>query len=849
MSYKWHHNFPKIAREAGFTIRELSVGHCIDWRFIASIDPYGIVSDKDYEKLDEFIPHISEVPIGNVLSNRILDPAIGKYFVLAQFSIQYLLFCKQFLDETVLEIRNTIQTLQDENARLEKMNKKRSEEVTQLQRKLQRAETMEHQQHAQPIYPCTKCTKNFISSELLNAHMVRKHASNVQRTAEPTLERKPATTDTNLINTIKLELEVKQLKERLNATEKDLHLHRSKHHRCRVCSEDSSSATDRPPAKVLHSVAIQSNLTDDKDSNDEKVAQTQTETMPQSEKSAIDEQRKDRAPAGDFISKSDLQSFLDEQRRLFESWKTGERQTLNQEIETVKRNLVDVIQTIEKSERNTPTPVVVDESGGIWKERYRELEKIYETSQRQAQEAIVSFEKVYTQKVEQLEKLLREARAIERKEIQNDSSTGHTDLGTPHSLTHLKTVTLPTVVIESVSVVEDPVQQKEEYTKHNMQTISSESEQAESDKEHETNTNIETLKTHHQLAAKSSPLVETSQKPSQVTESKPQAQPSSQALLISPKKQILTQFRARLKAIGVDPRSKLLFGENLNAACKALADRRDVQRQKHGHFFVTRNQLLSRVEQLARVKIGDGAQTKESGQMKTAHDKPIVMGREKHFPSARGPVIKPRLKTSSAMELLPSKQKLHLPDTGAVQHHADMNVFKSKAIFTGGSSAPPHRPTIKLTDDDIITVHADVTAMSGQEDLTITPNPSKRASISSYDQQVERLLHTPIKTIHPAAKTPDRVQDSTVEETIPSSNNETIDSVSTLKPIPKKRVLFNLDKEDYTRTLGTSVVVSAGQPGPVAEEYARSHQKPNAHTVSKVDDESDWNISSFDEDK
>uniref|UniRef100_A0A182PYI7 GINS complex subunit 4 n=1 Tax=Anopheles epiroticus TaxID=199890 RepID=A0A182PYI7_9DIPT len=821
MSYKWHHNFPKIAREAGFTIRELSVGQCIDWRFIASIDPYGIVSEKDYEKLDEFIPHIAEVPIGSVLNNRILDPAIGKYFVLAQFSVQYLLFCKKFLDETVLEIRNTVQSLQDENVRLEKLNKKRTEEVILLQRKLQRVETME-QQYAKAIYPCTKCTKNFISSELLNAHMMRKHASIAQRPVEHTFERKPATTDINLINTIKLELEVKQLKERLNAAEKDLHMHRTKHHRCRVCSEDSSSATERPPAKVLHSVAIQSNMTDDKDSND-KIAQTQTDTLTRSVEceTVAEEVPRERAHDCDLISKSDLKSFLEEQKSLFENWKKEERQTLNQEMESVKRNLVNVIQTMEHSERNTPTPVVDDSN--IWKDRYHELEKIYQNSQRQCQESVASLENVYAQKMKQLEQLFQKSIVQERKESQHDSNTT-SKRGLPQDTTNFKMVTLPSVVIQSETIVDNGIKQIEDTRG---QTISSDTDQAESGGERQVS--IEIIKTR-QSPMNIPFIVEEA-----IVESKPQVT-SLQTLLISPKKQILTQFRARLKAIGVDPRTKQLFGEHLNVACKALADRRDVQKQKHSHFFITRNQLLSKVDQIARMKIGGSSTTKETIPSKVLQDQPIVKSREKPFSSIKAPAIKPRLKTVSGMELLPSKQKLQLPDTESL-HQPDMNIFKSKAIL---ASAPAYRPTIKLTDDDIITVHADVSQLPGQEEFATTPNPSKRAPISSYDQQVERLLHTPIKTIHPTAKTQDRINALMAEETIPASNNETVENVSLLKPMPKKRVLFNLDKEDYSKA-ATISMTSGGQPT-IVEDHLRSLQKFDTPKALKVDDESDWNI-------
>ncbi|XP_053668481.1 cilium assembly protein DZIP1L [Anopheles marshallii] len=845
MSYKWHHNFPKIAREAGFTIRELSAGHCIDWRFIASIDPYGIVSEQDYEKLDEFIPHISEVPIGSVLNNRILDPAIGKYFILAQFSIQYLLFCKQFLDETVLEIRNTIQSLQEENARLEKMNKKRNEEVTLLHRKLQRVETMEHQ-HSQVtsvIYPCSKCTKNFISPELLSAHMVRKHATIVRPSETTAFDRKASTTDTNLINTIKLELEVKQLKERLNAAEKDLHNQRTKHHRCRVCSEDSSSATEKPPAKILHSVGIQSNLTDDKDLND-KEAQTQTDTQLAVESGAVPTiQPKEPVHSADLISKSDLQSFLEQQKLLFESWKTSERQTLNREIATVKQNLDDVILNMERSERNTPVPEVED---AIWKVRYKELEKMYEVSQKQTQQAIGSFEQAYTQKMEQIEKLLLQARPLEQNTTNTpDTAVTHVSQRVSNNSTGLKVITLPTIAIESESLT-DHTKVMNETISHSQVVMSSESEQAESDEDighaiEVVGKHQPTLKApHHSIAA-------AIQEPFKDT--KPPVQSSQSALLISPKKQILAQFRARLKAIGVDPKSKQLFGDHLNAACKALADRREVQKQKHNHFFITRNQLLSKVDQLTRIKVDETPPAKGVVR-KMSVDQPILTRKGMHPTSAKAPTTQPRLKASSALDLLPSKQKLHLPEMISTVESTDLNVFKGKTTLPPpGTQKPSYRPTIKLTDDDIITVHADMTHLSGAEEPTTTlPNMSKRASFSSYDQHVERLLHTPIKSIHPAIAI-GKVQNHThglLSQENPPDTSGAHDGMSIQpKPVPKKRVLFNLDKADYIQSTGTSA--PAGQQQ-TTEEYLRI-QKKIEHQNVKVDDESDWNISSFDEDK
>uniref|UniRef100_A0A182SQC8 C2H2-type domain-containing protein n=1 Tax=Anopheles maculatus TaxID=74869 RepID=A0A182SQC8_9DIPT len=711
------------------------------------------------------------------------------------------------------------------------MNRKRNEEVTLLQRKLQRTEIMEHQ-HSQPvanvIFPCSKCTKNFISPELLSAHIVRKHA-NIVRPAEATFDRNPSSTDTNLINTIKLELEVKQLKERLNAAEKDLHNHRTKHHRCRACSEDSSSATEKPPAKVLHSLGIQSNLTDDKDLND-KEAQTQTDTLPLSAEYAPISGNKpvEQTLSADLISKSDLQTFLEEQKQLFESWKAGERKTLNQEIATVKQNLVDVIQSMEKSERNTPIPETEE---NVWKDRYQELEQMYEISQKQAQQTIASFERVYAQKMEHMEKLLLETRASLPDTNQHHSHTTHVNQRLPHHSIGLKVVTLPTVAIEGESVTG----RSKEIVRYDQSSniISFESDQATSDKEEPQN-----VEPARKLAMKTPHVVVATIEPDTAKVSTPQSQSSQNALLISPKKQILNQFRARLKAIGVDPRSKQLFGENLCAAYKALADRREIQKQKHNHFFITRNQLLSKVEQLARGKADETSEAKVIVS-KMSTDQPILVRKGIHSSSSRVSLTQSRLKASSALEVLPSKQKLHLPEMGT-----DSNVSKGKNFLVPGSQGPLYRPTIKLTDDDIITVHANVSHLSGQDDSIVIPNPSKRASISSYDQQVERLLHTPIKTIQPAIAT-SKPQGLIMQENS-SDISGIVESISEQpKPVPKKRVLFNLDSTDNLQSAGPTPAPSGQQQ--TKEEYFQSQKNYDLHRA-KVDDESDWNISSFDED-
>ncbi|KAL1375481.1 hypothetical protein pipiens_004660 [Culex pipiens pipiens] len=752
MSHKWNHNFPKIAREAGFAIRELSVGHCIDWRFIASIDPYSIVSERDYEKLDEFIPHISEVPIGSVLNNRILDPAIGKYFVLAQFSVQYLLFCKQFLDETVMEIRNTAQDVQKENARLEKICRKKNDELMTLHRRLQRAENVQSQQHA--VYPCSKCTKNFISSELLHSHMVRKHGVSHEPEPSVTAGRKLSETDSNLINTIKLELEVKQLKERLNVAEKDLMDQRNRDHRCHGCEKDRPKERELPeqikqvPIE-LKSIAIQSNLEDFKDVNEKEVQTSIRSKTPETPPRLSPIQRLTPSPVPlDYISKADLEAIVRDQKEQFEAWKTLEREKFNGEIE----------------QRH----VHYEEDDRIWKQRYHELERMYENSQRQVRETVQNVEAVYEDKFKQLE------RRMERKEAAVEIRREERIVLAPPEQEHQVESEIDEAIEEHGSASEEAVQ-------------------TESDDE------IRALE-----AAKARFLAKIAvEPPPEVSHEVPQ---KPERKLISPKKQIMNTFKTRLKSLGIDPKAKSLPKDDLNSAAEAMAERRDVNRKKNRGFFITRNQLLAKVDQIAKGKIGESSKHPSKSE-----DLPVIKKKE----SAPQPVPKFRSSLQTPSEILPDRPNTLKTTT------SNANLFKIKSV--GPNSNFLSVPEVKHANnnDEILTVQAEINA------LPPSLRTSPRASFSDYERHLERLLDTPIKQV---GTPPDLI---TVESRKEADQSDSSDLMAA-KPVPRKRVLFNLDKQ------------SSGAPD--ALPIGPTLSSTVIH-VSKADEESDWNISSFEDEK
>ncbi|XP_039433792.1 cilium assembly protein DZIP1L [Culex pipiens pallens] len=775
MSHKWNHNFPKIAREAGFAIRELSVGHCIDWRFIASIDPYSIVSERDYEKLDEFIPHISEVPIGSVLNNRILDPAIGKYFVLAQFSVQYLLFCKQFLDETVMEIRNTAQDVQKENARLEKICRKKNDELMTLHRRLQRAENVQIQQHA--VYPCSKCTKNFISSELLHSHMVRKHGVSHEPEPSVTAGRKLSETDSNLINTIKLELEVKQLKERLNVAEKDLMDQRSRDHRCHSCEKDRPKEREQPeqskqvPIEVK-SIAIQSNLEDFKDVNEKEVQTSIRSKTPETPPRLSPIQRLTPSPVPlDYISKSDLEAIVREQKEQFEAWKTLEREKFNGEIEQVRRNLTAAIHELEK--RPAPIPeqrhVHDEEDDRIWKQRYHELERMYENSQRQVRETVQNVEAVYEDKFKQLE------RRMERKEAAVETRR------------------------EESKVLLPPPEQEQQVESEIDEAIEEHGSASEEPAQTESDDEIRALE-----AAKARFLAKIAvEPPPEVSHEVPQ---KPERKLISPKKQIMNTFKTRLKSLGIDPKAKSLPKDDLNTVAEAMAERRDVNRKKNRGFFITRNQLLAKVDQIAKGKIGES-----SKQLSKSEDLPVIKKKE----SAPQPVPKFRSSLQTPSEILPDRPNALKTTT------SNANLFKIKSV--GPNSNFLSVPEVKHanSNDEILTVQAEINA------LPPSLRTSPRASFSEYERHLERLLDTPIKQV---GTPPDLI---TVEGRKEADQSDSSD-LNAAKPVPRKRVLFNLDKQGS----GTTDAVPIGPT-----------LSSTVIHVSKADEESDWNISSFEDEK
>ncbi|XP_026475817.1 zinc finger protein DZIP1L-like [Ctenocephalides felis] len=261
VSYTWHHDFPKLAKEAGFCFNDPSLPGKFDWASIGSVDVDRIYRERDFASLEYSLQYILDGPIGSLLESRALDAAVSKLFRVSQLAIQYLLFCKQFLDRSVTVMRATIKEQQKEITNLKKNIKSKDDQIQKLrQKKIEKDFALESGRslpiiHSHGLDPsCHVCGKTFLNIVYLQAHLQRRHKdeqperdsgpvvhqnqldiksmqnittngqTNVASGEMPPLASSSAVVipDSQLIDIVKLQLEIKQLKERLANAEKTL---------------------------------------------------------------------------------------------------------------------------------------------------------------------------------------------------------------------------------------------------------------------------------------------------------------------------------------------------------------------------------------------------------------------------------------------------------------------------------------------------------------------------------------------------------------------------------------------------------------------------------------------------
>ncbi|XP_001624813.3 uncharacterized protein LOC5503868 isoform X2 [Nematostella vectensis] len=205
----------------------------VDWRKLASVDMDRLVRDMDMKMLQDNILHITYCNLETEMGMQSMQfgPHFLKLFRLAQLIIEYLLHCQECL-QTSLEIemtkvQETMQSAEQVRKELDhksELHSKQKKEIKRLKKWIAEYQLM-MRAGASGIHKCPYCAKAFVSQEYLLAHLSRRHDDHpiANGSVKPmTVTSKPAENETAEAEKAALIEEVKQIKDRLYATERDL---------------------------------------------------------------------------------------------------------------------------------------------------------------------------------------------------------------------------------------------------------------------------------------------------------------------------------------------------------------------------------------------------------------------------------------------------------------------------------------------------------------------------------------------------------------------------------------------------------------------------------------------------
>ncbi|XP_072767864.1 uncharacterized protein Dzip1 [Anoplolepis gracilipes] len=215
----WCHDFPKLARESGFYFNMHGSRVRVDWNRISAIDIDRLIRERDFLTIDENINNVVDYSLESEYDVKILDSNFVKLFRLAQLSVEYLLYCKQYLDHSVVILKDELRQKIERNVNMKKEIATLEDTIKSLKdkskekRKLIEANIGEISNGE--IFKCPHCPKTFVRAIFVNAHIARKHSyiSDMSVVTSPVHEH-------YRVETEKLHNEIKTLKERLNQTER-----------------------------------------------------------------------------------------------------------------------------------------------------------------------------------------------------------------------------------------------------------------------------------------------------------------------------------------------------------------------------------------------------------------------------------------------------------------------------------------------------------------------------------------------------------------------------------------------------------------------------------------------------
>lgn len=163
-----------------------------------------MIREKDVSTIERFIPFVTQFGGLEGEQVKILDPSFVKVFRISQLAVEYLLFCKKYLDNTVILLKKELSNTAEESKELKTALHDLKSEANYLRKKLKDAESPREV----ATFRCEQCGKAFATEDYLAAHTKRRH------------DLSSSSASAYQDETNKLQLEIKELKERLNTTEK-----------------------------------------------------------------------------------------------------------------------------------------------------------------------------------------------------------------------------------------------------------------------------------------------------------------------------------------------------------------------------------------------------------------------------------------------------------------------------------------------------------------------------------------------------------------------------------------------------------------------------------------------------
>lgn len=88
--------------------------------FPGTIDIDRVIQERDFLIVDENINNVVDYHLETEYDVKILDNNFVKIFRLAQLSVEYLLYCKQYLDRSVIILKDELRSKLEENDKLKK---------------------------------------------------------------------------------------------------------------------------------------------------------------------------------------------------------------------------------------------------------------------------------------------------------------------------------------------------------------------------------------------------------------------------------------------------------------------------------------------------------------------------------------------------------------------------------------------------------------------------------------------------------------------------------------------------------------------------------------------------------